>query len=243
MKEGWDIGEGYLKERFKLAELKFIKRIENAPDVYSFIFKKPGDFNRIAGQFIQVLLPHDNPDNRGIKRFFSISSAPFEKVLMITTRIEFPKSSSFKKALHVIKPETMLECTPPRGKLIITQQDKEIILVAGGIGITPIRAIILDLDHNNKLNNIGLMYSNRDEQLPFKNDFEDKKSSNPTFNIRYFISPDRICEDTFKRINRNFLDCNVFISGPPAMVKSVEELFILKGVPKGNVRTDYFPGY
>lgn len=226
-----------------MAELKFKQRTENAPDVYSFIFEKPRDFNWIAGQFIQITFPHDNPDNRGIKRFFSISSAPFEKMVMITSRIELPKSSSFKKAFYDIKPGTIVECTNPKGKLIITEHDKKIILVAGGIGITPIRAIILDLDYNDKLKKIDLLYSNRDEYLPFKNDFEDKKTRNLTFNIYYFISPRYISEETIDRISDEFPDCCAFISGPPAMVKSVEELFILKGLPTESIRTDYFPGY
>jgi ferredoxin-NADP reductase len=226
-----------------LAELTFKTRIENAPDVYSFIFEKPKDFNWIAGQFIQITFPHDNPDDRGIKRFFSISSAPFEKMVMITSRIELSKSSSFKKAFYDIKPGTIIESTDPKGEFIITEQDKKIILVAGGIGVTPMRAIILDLDYNNKLKKIDLMYSNKDENLPFKNDFEDKKTKNSTFNIYYFISPERINEENIDRIESEFPDCYVFISGPPAMVESVEELFILKGLPKESIRTDYFPGY
>jgi ferredoxin-NADP reductase len=226
-----------------LPKLTFKTRIEDAPDVYSFIFEKPNDFNWIAGQFIQIIFQHDNPDDRGIKRFFSVSSAPFENIVMITTRIELANSSSFKKAFYDIKPGTIIECTPPRGKLIITQQDKKIILVAGGIGITPLRAIILDLDYNKKLKNIDLMYSNRDEHLPFKNDLEVIKSRNPKFNIYYFISPDRINEEAVGRLNEDLPACYAFISGPPAMVKSVEELFISKGMPQESIRTDYFPGY
>ena len=226
-----------------MAELKFIKRIENAPDVYSFIFEKPNDFSWIAGQFTQITFPHDNPDDRGIKRFFSISSAPFEKIIMVTSRIEIKSSSSFKKAFYDIKPDTLVECTEPRGKLVVTRQDKKIILIAGGIGITPIRSIILDLDYNNKLQNTDLIYSNRDDALPFKNDFEVKKEENPTFNIFYFVSPERICEETIDKIYSTFPDCYVFISGPPGLVKSVEDLFILKGIPSESIRTDYFPGY
>jgi len=226
-----------------LAELKFRERIENAPDVYSFIFEKTEDFNWIAGQFTQVTFPHDNPDDRGIKRFFSISSAPFENMVMVTTRIETQNSSSFKKAFYNIKPEAIVEFKDPRGKLIITEQDKKIILIAGGIGITPIRSIILDLDYNNSLQNIDLIYSNRDGNLPFKSEFEEKRDRNTNFNIYYFINPDRICEEAINNIYSKFPDCYAFISGPPGLVKSVEELFILKGLPKDKLKTDYFPGY
>ena len=226
-----------------MAELKFRERIKNAPDVYSFIFEKPEDFNWIAGQFLQITFPHGNPDDRGVKRFFSISSAPFEKIVMITTRIEINNSSSFKKAFYGIKKDTIVKCTIPKGKLIVTNQNKKIIFIAGGIGITPLRSIILDLDYNKKLQNIDLLYSNRDDNLPFKNELEDRKEKNTAFNIHYFINPDRISEETISKIFGGFPDCYVFISGPPAMVKGVEELFILKGTTKESIKTDYFPGY
>ena len=226
-----------------MAKLIFKNKIKNAPDVYSFIFEKPSDFNWTAGQFVQITFPHDNPDDRGIKRFFSISSAPFEKIVMFSTRIELSNSSSFKKAFYDIKSGTIIECSAPKGKLIITKQDKKILLVAGGIGITPIRAIIVHLDYNKKLENIDLLYSNRDELVPFKKDFEDIKMKNSTFNIHYFIGPDHIDKETIDRVSKDLPNCYAFISGPPAMVKSVEELFVLKGMPSESIKTDYFPGY
>jgi len=226
-----------------LAELIFVKRIENAPNVYSFIFRSPKNFKWIAGQFIQITFPHDNTDSRGTKRFFSISSAPFEKNVMVTTRIETQNSSSFKKAFFNLKPKTIVESTDPKGKLIVTKQDKKIIFVAGGIGITPIRSLILDLDYKNKLSNVDLLYANRDNDIPFRNDLENRKSNNSSFNIYYFISPDHICDETVKKIYRKFPDCRAFLSGPPGMVKSIEDLFISKGITEENIKTDYFTGY
>jgi len=226
-----------------LAELIFVKRIENAPNVYSFIFQSPENFKWIAGQFIQITFPHDNTDSRGTRRFFSISSAPFEKNVMLTTRIETQNSSSFKKAFFNLKPETIVESTDPKGKLIVSKQDKKIIFVAGGIGITPIRSLILDLDYKNKLSNVDLLYANKDNDVPFRNDLENRKSNNSSFNIYYFISPDHISDETVKKIYGKFPDCRAFLSGPPGMVKSIEDLFISKGMTEENIKTDYFTGY
>lgn len=226
-----------------MAALKFKEKIENTPDVYSFVFEKPMDFNWTAGQYFQMVLPHDNPDSRGIKRFFSISCAPFENIVMITTRIEAGNCSSFKMALLDIKKGTEVEFSAPRGKLTVNAVDKKLVFVAGGIGITPIRSILLDLAYSGRIREIDLMYSNRDENLPFKNDFEDMQKRAPGFNIYYFISPKRIDKDSIGLIYEKFPDCYAFISGPPVMVKSVEELFAAEGLTDKNIRTDYFPGY
>ena len=226
-----------------MAFLKFIKKVRNAQNVFSFIFEAPDDFKWIAGQFIQVTFPHDNPDERGIKRFFSISSAPFEKNVMITTRFDNHNGSSFKKAFYDISAGSLVESTLPRGKFIAMKQDKKIIFIAGGIGITPVRSIILDLGYNHKLNNIDILYSNRDEDIPFKEEFENRKSESTFFNIYYFVNPVSICEETLNKIYDVFPDCYAYLSGPPAMIKNIADLLSSKGITEDNIKTDYFPGY
>ncbi|MCE5330184.1 FAD-dependent oxidoreductase [bacterium] len=226
-----------------MASLKFIKKIQNAQNVYSFIFEASDDFKWIAGQFVQITFPHDNPDSRGINRFFSISSAPFEKNVMITTRFENQGGSSFKKAFYNITPGTFIESTLPKGNFIIEKHDKKIILIAGGIGITPVRSLILDLDHNNKLKNIDLLYSNRDDDIPFKEELENRKVSNSLFNIYYFINPVFISAETLNKIYDIFPDCYAYLSGPPSMIKSIADLLHSKGITADNIKTDYFPGY
>lgn len=226
-----------------MVSLKFIRKIQNIPNVYSFIFEPPKDFNWVAGQFVQITVPHENPDNRGVKRFFSISSAPFEKNVMITTRFETENSSSFKKAFYIMKPETLIESTQAMGEFIVKKQDKKIIFAAGGIGMTPVRSIVMDLDYKNKLNNIDLLYTNRDNNILFKEDLENKQKNNSSFKIHYFINPVFICEETLNKIYDKLPDCRIYISGPPAMVKGITELFSSKGITKDYIRTDYFPGY
>lgn len=226
-----------------MAKLEFIKKIEIATDIYSFIFKCPKDFKWIAVQFIQITLPHENFDDRGIKRYFSIASAPFEKIIMLATRIELQSGSSFKKAFYNLKPGTIIESTDPKGKFIIEKQDKKIIFIAGGIGITPVRSIIFDLNHKDKLKNVDLLYSNRDGNIPFKTEIEDIKKKNSSFNIYYFLSPNIISEETLNKIYIRFPDSYTYISGPPAMVSGISDLIISKGINKNNIKTDYFPGY
>ncbi|MDD5658673.1 MAG: FAD-dependent oxidoreductase [Actinomycetota bacterium] len=223
--------------------LKFIRKEKNAQNVYSFIFEAPDDFRWIAGQFIQITFPHDNPDSRGIKRFFSISSAPYEKKVMVTTRFDNQNGSSFKKAFYDITPGTFIESTLPKGKFIVDKKDKKIILIAGGIGITPIRSIIFDLDHDNNLKDIDLLYSNRDNDIAFKEEIENKRHNNFLFNIYYFISPILIREETLSKIYEVFPNCYAYVSGPPAMVKSITDILYSKGMTAENIKADYFPGY
>jgi ferredoxin-NADP reductase len=68
-------------------KLRFVKREEEVSGVYSFYFEPEQELSWIAGQFLYYTLPHPNADDRGLKRWFTISTAPFEAHPRITTRI------------------------------------------------------------------------------------------------------------------------------------------------------------
>src|SRR3954471_23201852 len=78
-------------------ELKAKKAEAN--NVYSFVFEPEKPFSWQPGQYLHYNFPHINEDDRGHNRWFTISSAPFEKIVQITTRFNPDQGSSFKKAL------------------------------------------------------------------------------------------------------------------------------------------------
>ena len=66
----------------------------------SFRFAKPADWTYRAGQFIDItLLDPPETDAEGNTRGFSISSAPSEDVIMITTRL---RDTAFKRVLQTM---------------------------------------------------------------------------------------------------------------------------------------------
>lgn len=226
-----------------MLNLQLIRKEEISDNIYSFYFKNTDLLKWKAGQYIQLIIPHEQPDNRGIKRFFTISSAPFEETIVITTRIETVNSSSFKKALNELKSGSIIECSQPNGKFILEDLSIKIIFIAGGIGITPIRSILADMFHNRKLFKADLLYANRDADFAFKNEIEEISASMDNFKIHYFISPRRISEEELDKIYENYDSKIYYLSGPVNMIKAIEKIFYEKGVTKENIRTDYFPGY
>ena len=86
------------------------------------------------------MLNYPNQDDCGVERFL-IASAPREKHVMLTTRFA-PKSSSFKKALKNLGPGDAIEAYDLEGDFVVDDSEKTFVFVAGGIGITPFRAIL-----------------------------------------------------------------------------------------------------
>jgi ferredoxin-NADP reductase len=134
---------------------------QEANDTFSFIFAPEQPLQWKAGQLLRHELNHPNPDDRGVERFFSIASAPHEKHVMLTTRFA-SKSSSFKKALKNLRRGDAIEAHDLEGDFVVDDSRKTFVFIAGGIGITPFRAILLDLDYNRKPLNVQLLYANRD---------------------------------------------------------------------------------
>ena len=221
-------------------KLRLIKKIQEASDCYSFIFEKPIDFKFIPGQFLIYTIKNEIHDDRGEERYFTISSAPFENELRLTTRI-FKTPSTFKEDLTNLKEGEEIETRGPEGDFFFDKNFSNHLFVSGGIGITPFRSILLDLKNKNQNPNIKLYYANKNDEVVFKNELENLNNKN--FIIEYFIgdknlTPEKIYED-YKVIE----NCAVYLSGPEPMVEQFSQDLIKKGIPETNIKRDYFPGY
>ncbi len=224
-------------------KLRFKERKDEAGDVKSFIFDPIEKLSWTPGQFLIYFLPHENPDIRGKQRFFTISAAPFERQVMLSTRIFDENRSSFKKALMNLKTGDEVEVKGPDGDFTVDNPNQKFVFIAGGIGITPYRSIIQQLAHDRKPLNITLLYANSNEQFPFKNEFEKIAKTNPNFKINYIVSPKHIDEETVKSSVENLNEPIFYVSGPEPMVESLVEMLKKMGITEDHIKTDYFPGY
>ncbi|WP_028280790.1 FAD-dependent oxidoreductase [Arthrobacter sp. H5] len=89
------------------------------------------------GQYMELTLPHERADIRGVRRVFSISSAPGDKIVSFGLRLSEPLSS-FKTALVALKPGTSVSATSVGGDFVLPPGGSvPLFLFAGGIGVTP----------------------------------------------------------------------------------------------------------
>lgn len=222
-------------------KLKLQSRHQETADVTTFIFKPEQPISWQAGQYLKYTLPHDQPDDRGINRFFTIAAAPHEGHVQITTRFS-PKSSSFKKALEQFQPNDEIEAGQPEGDFVVTDPDRHLVFIAGGIGVTPFRAILNDLDHRGTDINVTFLYGNSDQNVVFKDELAALAAKHSRFEIRYIYAPEQIDDDMIKALP-NFTKQTYYISGPEPMVEAFEKRFMALGIPEAQLQRDYFPGY
>src|SRR5260221_730975 len=142
--------------------LTLIAKRPEVTGVTSFTFHPDKPFEWQPGQYLHYVFDYPNPDDRGLERYFTIASAPFENEVLVTTRITSDKGSAFKKALLEAPIGTEIEADGPKGSFIIEDEPKHHILIAGGIGITPYRSMLLQLDRDDKDLKIDLLYAHSD---------------------------------------------------------------------------------
>jgi ferredoxin-NADP reductase len=224
--------------KLQLAEVKNRKS-----DIKEFVFKSEQPLNWQAGQYMHYVLPHENADDRGIERWFTISAAPSEHEVRITTRINDERGSTFKKALQAMKPGDEIEADGPEGNFVLGDQSRNYIFIAGGIGITPIRSILVEAADKRLQPHVTLLYANRNDEVTFREELESLKTENPNLTTRYIISPERLDSTILKSTLETVENPVVYISGPEPMVKDMKSQLQELGVSEENLKTDDFPGY
>jgi len=237
-----------LSQKRKL-KMEFVEKIQLAKDCYEFVFSAQGGpasgWNALifrAGQFMEWSLPHKKQDSRGIRRYFTISSAPNEKYVKIGVRFN-EKSSSFKTDLLNLKKGDFIFAGSLAGDFILPKKDKnELVFVAGGIGITPFVSMVRDLINKNEKADIVLFYANRTEDVPYADLLKTAEQKVGVKTI-YLIGNEFLNEQVIKKHVPNLKDKIFYLSGPSAMVDNYKKLIKNMGVRAGNIKTDYFPGF
>jgi ferredoxin-NADP reductase len=223
-------------------KLIFVKKEHEVENVYSFYFDAPEGITWTAGQFLHYTLNHPNADDRGIKRWFTISTAPFEKLVRITTRINEEKSSSFKSALMQLKEGDQIESEAPEGDFVFGDPNKKYVFFAGGIGITPFRSMLAQLEHEGKDFKVDFLYANRTDQLVFGDELSRLEQKHADFHIRKFIGDNKVTLETLKPYMDD-QDTIIYVSGPEPMVEDFDKQLKDAGMNEERVKGDYFPNY
>src|SRR5579884_3017816 len=225
--------------RFTLKEKK-----PETSDVISFVWEPEQPVEWKAGQFLHYILKHPNADDRNEDRWFTVSSAPYERTPQITTRFTPEKGSTFKNALKNLEPGDAIEVDGPAdGDFTIEDFSKSFVFIAGGIGVTPFHSMLKQMDHDGDPINVTLLYANRTGEVPFKEEFEEIASRHDTFKIHYILDPQRIDEDIIRQYVPHLESAIFYVSGPEPMVDAMNEMLKKMGVPEEHLKGDWFPGY
>ena len=125
-----------------MTKVKLVRSYDEVGNIRTFVFETGGATWQ-AGQYQTYELPQVEGDEKAKKRFFTIAAAPSEGEFHISTRVS---DSAFKQALNSLQPGDEIEAHDIEGDFT-WETDERVVLVAGGIGVTPYRSIQIGRAH------------------------------------------------------------------------------------------------
>ncbi len=231
------------------------EKVQYGSDVVDFIFApSSGRFTFSPGQYMEWTLPHTDPDSRGNRRFFTIASSPTEDSIHLGVKFN-PQGSSFKKALINLDGNTPIVAGNLAGDFTLpNDREVKLVFLAGGIGITPFRSMIkycLDTRQNRP---IVLFYANKiQSEIAYLDVLEEAKKVGVKTVLTLTdekAAPKgwtgkigRVTSEMINEIIPDHKKCIFYLSGPHPMVTGYEELLSKMGVPRTQIKKDFFPGY
>lgn len=229
--------------------LTYLGRIPLTPTVRELAFRAERRFRFVAGQYLELEVPHPHPDARGTRREFSIVSAP-EELPEVRIALREGSQSSYKKALAAVEPGQTLAVTGVWGDFVLpTRPMAPVLMVAAGIGVTPFVSQLRHQRLSGEDRDIVFVYVASDaEELAFRQDLEDAGIPVIVFtrNEPATLPPHwrwakgvRLDADGLLQVVPDIGARHAFISGPPGLIAD-----LAPALEKArSLTTDAFSGY
>lgn len=251
-------------EDFK--KFKVVKKEKESDVITSFYFK-PEDGGSIPsfkpGQYITIRVPTANGSTT--MRNYSLSNKPGSDYFRISVKredgsVEGTPSGYVSNMLHnSIGVGDVVELAPPCGEFFIDPAEKSgrpLVLLAGGVGITPLLSMLLAVTEVNPDRKIYFIHANlHEERHAFGKTVDELAKATPNLKVHYCYSdpvPEGVERILSEDISTGFVDgellesvvggfdADYYFCGPtPFMTHIVRELHNRR-VPESQIHFEFF---
>jgi ferredoxin-NADP reductase len=212
----------------------------------------PLPFTYEPGQFLSLSV---QPDDKKVKRSYTIASSP-TRLHYCEITVKREEHGLVSRYLHDrLNEGDFLEISAASGKLVFTEKDGDsIVLIGGGVGITPLMSVIRYLTDIGWPRDIYFIYSCRTpEDFIFSREIESLKLRHPNFHAVIAMSRiqeeipgihrGRLSKELIAESVPDIASRRIHLCGSPPMMETTNSLLAELGVPKENLKTESFgPG-
>lgn len=231
-----------------IARVRVLDSSRVTPTVHSVKFEKPPGFRFAPVQFCGLEFatkygPIEYP--------MSLACSPTKPYLEFGARVS---DSPWKEAFAVLKPGDEAEVDGAYGDFVL-HESSPAVLVAGGIGITPLKGMAEYAADRQLPIDVRLVYSSRnEEEIAYRSELEGLTQQNPRFEVIHTLtrpSKDsswtgrrgRIDDELLAKTSRGLASPTYYLCGTPGMVQGAYRILMGLGVPPDRVRYEVFRGY
>lgn len=206
-------------------------------------------FTFVPGQFLNVAF---GIGGARMNRSYSISSSPTQRDYVELTVRREPRGAVSRHMNDLLKVGDRIEAGGPVGKFTFTGTEADsIVLVSGGVGITPMMSITRFLTERSWAGDIFFIYACRTPtDFIFANEVAALQRRNPKLRVAVTISQaegtdwkgarGRITKEWLTRTVPALASRRIHLCGPPAMMDSTKAILTELGVSPGRVKTEAF---
>jgi ferredoxin-NADP reductase len=206
-------------------------------------------FTFVPGQFLNVAFWIGGAR---MNRSYSISSSPTQREYVDLTVRREPRGAVSRHIDDLLKPGDKIEAGGPVGKFTFDRTEADsIVLMSGGVGITPMMSITRYLTERSWPGDIFFIHTCRTPaDFIFANEIATLERRNPKLHVAVTVSkPEgtgwkghrgRITAEWLKEIVPDLASRRIHICGPPSMMDGTKALLAELGVPPEQVKTEAF---
>ncbi|HEX7405372.1 MAG TPA: ferric reductase-like transmembrane domain-containing protein [Candidatus Nanopelagicaceae bacterium] len=170
---------------------------------------------------------------------YSLSASPSQHLLRITVK----DLGDHSRSLAFLKPGTRVFVEGPYGAFTAGRSSRpHVVLVGGGVGITPIRAIMEEFGDSVQMDVI--FRASRQEDLVLRQELDYLAAqSGGTTRIHYLVGSRKqypMDAKAMRKLVPRFADSDIYICGPGPLVDAVREAARDVGVPKNRFHDEAF---
>ncbi|MCI4364214.1 MAG: hypothetical protein L3K13_07985 [Thermoplasmata archaeon] len=211
-------------------------------------FEKPAGFVFAPVQFCGLEL---STEEGPVEYPMSLACSPTKPYLEFGARVS---ESPWKRAFALLKPGDEAEVDGAYGHFVLDEASPA-VLVAGGIGITPLKGMAEYAADRQLPIDVRLVYSSRDEEeMAYRAELEDLSRNNARFRVFHTLtrpSQDshwtgrrgRIDADLLAEASRGLESPAYYVCGAPGLVQETYRLLMELGVGADRVHYEVFRGY
>jgi len=217
------------------------------PTTHAIEVEKPSAFVFRPTQFTFLQLKTEEGMDA---RPMSLATSPTRPHLEYAVRVS---DSPYKRAFAALHPGDEVAVFGPIGDFVL-HETRPAVLVAGGVGITPLKGMAEYAADKALPTPVRLVYSNRSEdEIVYRNELEALEKQNPNFRILHTLTrtndgewrgrTGRIDRELLQEVARGLPDPIYYLSGTPSMVGGTLRLLRALDVPDADLEVEAFRGY
>lgn len=238
---------------FWAGELELAKITDETHDVRTFRFANPAGgalpFQHVAGQYLNLQL---TIDGKRVNRSYTIASPPTRRDYCEISVKKAPNGYGSKHLHETWKVGDRIKISAPAGKFVFAGHEaKRVVLLAGGIGITPMMSVIRSLTDRGWDGEMYLVFSVRlVKDVVFRTEIDALCAKHPNLHVKVTVSgdPDAAWDGARGNITRellegfipNFTRGPILVCGPDPMMTAMRTLLVGMGIPDADVHQEAF---